>query len=174
MGMHSLVGRRFGRWIVLDCDKLGNTNVARWRVRCDCGNEKSVLQLSLFRGESTSCGCFQREQLSARQKKHGHRGNGNSACSREYRAWNHAKTRCFNPKYPASKHYLARGITMCARWKNSFAAFFEDMGTCPPGLTLDRIDNNGNYEPGNCRWATWSQQRRNQRMTTEIKQTTEQ
>jgi len=83
--------------------------------------------------------------------------------TREYRAWAHAKARCENPKTPKFEYYGGRGIRMCARWRRSFEAFFADMGRCPEGKTLDRKDPNGNYTPTNCRWATWHEQRMNQR-----------
>ena len=91
-----------------------------------------------------------------RRYKHGqHR-------SREYSSWQSAKGRCYRESMPSYPHYGGCGITMCDRWRDSFAAFVADMGPRPDGATLDRIDPAGNYEPGNCRWASLSQQRRNQ------------
>jgi len=84
--------------------------------------------------------------------------------TKTYRAWAGAKSRCFSPSNPAHRHYGARGITMCTRWQESFDAFLEDMGECPyPSYSLDRINNDGNYEPGNCRWASSVVQSNNRR-----------
>ena len=93
--------------------------------------------------------------------KHGQSKKGN--VTPEYIAWRHMKNRCENPKDPGYKWYGGRGIRVCERWRNSFEAFYEDMGSRPVGLTLDRIDNESNYEPGNCRWATPKKQAKNSR-----------
>lgn len=83
--------------------------------------------------------------------------------AREYRAWQSAKTRCYNPRYHNYRHYGARGIYMSDEWRNDFEAFLGAMGQCPDGFSLDRIDNDGPYAPGNCRWAEPKQQHRNTR-----------
>lgn len=90
---------------------------------------------------------------------HGHRIN--RSVTRTLKSYQHAKSRCFNPNDEKFHAYGGRGVTMCQRWANSFEEFLADMGECPDGLTLDRIDVNGNYEPRNCRWATYSVQVRN-------------
>jgi len=88
--------------------------------------------------------------------------------TREYDSWKHAKQRCFNPNDHAYHWYGARGITMCDEWKNSFEAFFRDMGPCPEGRSLDRRDNNLGYFAGNCRWATRTEQTNNRRRQRDI------
>ncbi len=98
-----------------------------------------------------------------RNVKHGHtsRVDGNHKGTREYRVWLGMRRRCYDEKSTPYPYYGARGIAVCDRWRDDFAAFFADMGTCPEGMTLDRIDNAKGYEPDNCRWATRTQQNQN-------------
>lgn len=140
-------GRRFGMVSVISWASAGT-----WLCRCDCGKERTFVVCRLISGEQTSCGCLYRHGYTANRKKHP-----------AYSSWKEMRSRCLgnNPKYAAN--YKARGIVICERW-NNFANFYADMGDRPPGTSLDRIDNNGNYEPSNCRWATKAQQTRNTRV----------
>lgn len=151
-----LLGRRFGRLIALEYI-IGK----RWRCRCDCGNELTVMTCHLRRGDTNSCGCLQKELLSKRRKTHGH-----SHGTAEYAAWHHMKQRCEDVNHPAYKNYGARGITVCERWRKDFTAFLADMGLKPhPRLTLERVNNEKGYSPENCTWATYYQQIHNRRVS---------
>jgi len=169
----ALTGMVFGRWTVLSFARKDKHGRAQWLCRCEDGNEKVVSGTELRRGKSTSCGCLQIEQATDRLKQfqplgpeslvtHGHtRGLKTTP---EYRSWQAMLARCTNPRHEHYPDYGGRGITVCDRWQDSFEAFLEDMGPRPAGKTLDRYpDKNGNYEPGNCRWATWSEQNSNRR-----------
>ena len=133
----------------------GNT---RWLCRCDCGNQVEVASRHLRSGRTKSCGCLNREQIAAVNKTHGMFG------TKTYTTWASMIQRCTNPKAKQFEDWGGRGITVCERWR-SFENFLADMGEKPEGMTLERIDVNGNYEPGNCKWATWQEQRLNRRDT---------
>lgn len=126
-----------------------------WECQCVCGAVCRVAGPLLRSGNTKSCGC--RKQRNKPLLTHG------LTHTRAHGIWKAAKQRCFNANAHNFRHYGGRGITMCDRWRDSFQAFFDDMGECPPGLSLERIDHNGNYEPGNCRWATQAEQVRNTR-----------
>lgn len=126
-----------------------------FRCECDCGGEKIVKMGCLKNGYTSSCGCLWREQAIKNIPR-----THEMSASREYWIWKSMKARCLNPNNASFNRYGGRGISVCERWMK-FDNFYSDMGDAPSRLTLDRKDNNGNYEPGNCRWATYKQQQRN-------------
>jgi hypothetical protein len=157
--LKDIAGQRFGRLVVLERHDL--VSEVRWRCQCDCGGQTIARGSQLRSGKTQSCGCRKNERLGALHRKHG------LFRLRAYRAWQMARHRCHNPNNVAFADYGGRGIAMCEQWREDFPAFLAAMGDCPPGLTLDRIDPNRGYEPGNCRWATTIEQtltRRNTRL----------
>jgi hypothetical protein len=157
-----LTGQIFGRYTVIDRATPTRNRVPRWRCRCECGTVRSVVQHGLVSGATRSCGCLARELVGARVLTHGR------THTPEYESWAQMRHRCSNPNHHAFARYGGRGIRVCARW-DSFEIFLADMGQRPsPKHSLDRVDNDGNYEPSNCRWATRLQQSRNSSSTRPI------
>jgi hypothetical protein len=144
-------GKKYGKLTVIAF--AGTRGEVIWTCRCECGNLAKVAGSDLRKGGTKSCGCGRATQ------------NGGSKTT-EYCSWKEMKRRCYNTKHIEYKNYGGRGIEICSRWRTSFVNFLADMGNKPfPEATIDRINNDGNYEPGNCRWATKMEQGQNTRKT---------
>lgn len=150
-------GKIFGLlYVIAIAGKKHNDN--QWWTECNCGEFFITSTGNLHSKNTRSCGCFNRESLSKRRTIHGH----SVGKSPTYLSWQGMKKRCLDLRHKHYSNYGGRGVTVCDRWMH-FENFLADMGKRPAGLTLERINNDGNYEPSNCKWATWKEQAQNKR-----------
>jgi len=169
MKVLDLIGQKFERLLVIQRVKNNKYGCSQWLCRCDCGKEKIILGNNLIRNITKSCGCLQKERATIGSKIHNtiHGHAKNSQRSKTYVAWHDMLQRCNNPKDEIYKYYGGRGIKVCNRWLE-FKNFLEDIGEIPKNLSLDRIDNHGNYSLENCKLSTMKEQSRNKRSNVNI------
>lgn len=160
MKMIDHTGRRYGRLLVQHRIESHNKHV-RWLCACDCGRESQVTSTHLTSGHSTSCGCARNEHTAARNRaitKHG------MWRTPEFSVWSKMLGRCYNQRHKSYANYGGRGITVCKEWRESFSAFYADVGPRPSAAhSIDRVRNDEGYYPGNVRWATATEQNNNRR-----------
>lgn len=153
-----VTNERYGKLVALRFVKTDASKRTLWEFKCDCGNTIIKRLGDVRTGDTKSCGCLHRKTLSEEGSMH------KKINPRTYQAWNDMKQRCLNPNRTNFKNYGLRGITVCERWINSYENFVNDMGEAPLNYSLERVNNDGNYNPDNCKWATRSEQNHNKRL----------
>lgn len=165
-------GQTFGRLTAVEPVKLTGRKEIYWLCQCECGATKHVMSQNLREGKIRSCGCLLIETTRNRLRVHGH--TTNKTMTAEYRAWVAMRERCSYEKHASYHNYGGRGIAVCAEWQDDFKAFYDHIGPKPsPKHSIDRIDNERGYEPGNVRWATRAEQNANQRKRVKKKHLTQ-
>lgn len=164
MKKNELSGQRFGKLVAISSYYDSTRKITLWECKCDCGNTCFVRANRLVHGRTRSCGCLRKDSNIKNKTTHG------KTNTRIYNAWHSMKARCYNPTNHNYSHYGDRGISVCDEWKNSFEPFYEwaISNGYQDGLSLDRIDNDGNYCPNNCRWVTTKVQNNNRSVSINI------
>lgn len=173
MNVKDISNKKFGRLTALEPTSKRKWGYVVWLCKCDCGNVFETTTSDLLRESTVSCGCLRKEKAAITAKKGDNRRKHNMSDTHIYWVWTKIKQRCFNPNDKGYKNYGGRGITICSEWKNDFKSFYDYVSALPhfkeKGYSIDRINNDGNYEPNNIRWATAYQQVHNRRKRNGIK-----
>lgn len=158
MNKTKMINKKFGRLAVIEEAGIDKSRHALWKCECDCGKIRIIEGNKLRSGHTKSCGCLKKELVLEAVTTHG------MCKTPTYKTWQSMKWRCSNPNCPDYHYYGGKGITVCKRWLN-FENFFTDMGERPEGLTIERVDSNHGYYKANCKWATYTEQSRNQNIS---------
>ena len=156
--MNDITGQKWNRLTAVRLAGRDNHGRQRWEFLCDCGNTQIADRYSVVSGKAKSCGCHRKKTSAARSTIHG------KSNTKEWLAWRNMLVRCYDPTHNQYANYGGRGVTVCERWRDTFGAFFQDMGLAPSrGHSVDRINVDAPYAPDNCRWATQREQQNNRR-----------
>jgi hypothetical protein len=158
---NNYIGEKYERLTILSYSHYDKSKNKYYLCKCDCGNNCTVRRTDMRAGVVKSCGCYNKEATTKRTVERS-TTHGMSKTP-TYKSWANMKERCYNSNRKQFYYWGGRGIKVCDRWINSFENFYKDMGEKTKGLTLDRINNNGDYEPSNCKWATITEQNKNRR-----------